>query len=95
MPLVLLVGCIATLVACVFPVPAAMLGGIGGLLSAPVVWLLRRTGKPVGYFLAAQIKPASNWHMLGAYAVMLTIALWVPLAICRNYYHTGKLTFGN
>ena len=96
-PLLFLYGCFMLAAGTLFPLPFIVLCGVGGMISVPIVWLLRKSGTKIDYpepFMCdysdfEKEKNIFRDHFFGA-----TIYVWGAFAITYHYVKTGKIFTG-
>lgn len=96
-PLLFLWGCLMLAAGTLFPLPLLVIFSMGGMISVPFVWLLRKSGSEINYpepFICnyndfEKEKNIFRDHFFGA-----TIYLWGAFAVAYHYVKTGEIFTG-
>jgi hypothetical protein len=96
-PLLFLWGCFLLAAGTLFPLPLLVMISVGGMISIPFVWLLRKSGSEINYpepFICnyndfEKEKNIFRDHFFGA-----TIYLWGAFAVAYHYVKTGEIFTG-
>ena len=96
-PLLFLWGCLLLAAGTLFPLPLLVMISVGGMISVPFVWILRKSGSEINYiepFICdyndfEKEKNIFRDHFFGA-----TIYFWGAFAVAYYYVKTGEIFTG-